>query len=57
MLSLFNIKIQLKIEHHQVIRKKSIETVVAPICDKVTLSKESIKKQIVTNGTNLINQS
>ena len=28
----------------------------APICGKITLAKESIKAQNVTNGTNLINQ-
>ena len=39
------------------IRKKAKEKVVAPICGEITLTKESIKIQRVTNGTNLINKS
>ena len=37
--------IQFKIEHHQVIRKKAKEKVVAPICGETTLPKESNKKK------------
>ena len=39
------------------IRKKAKDKVVAPICGKITLPKESIKKKKVTNGQNLITQS
>ena len=47
-----------RIQNHQVIRKKETkEKFVAPICGKITLPKESIKTQKVTNGTNLISQS
>ena len=42
-LNLFIPTIQLKIEHHQVIRKKVKEKVVAPICGKIALPKEYIK--------------
>ena len=48
--------IQLKIEHHQVIRKKAKEKVVEPICGKIKLPKESIKTQKVTNAPKLITQ-
>ena len=37
--------------------KESREKVVAPICGKITLPKEYIKTQKVTNGTKLITQS
>ena len=37
--------------------EKAKEIVVAPICGKITLTKEYIKTKKVTNGTNLITQS
>ena len=47
-----------RIQNHQVIRKKGTkEKVVAPIFGKITLPKESIKTQKVTNGPNFISQS
>ena len=49
--------IQLKIDHHQVRRKKAKVKVVAPVCGKITPPKEYIKTQKVTNGPNLITQS
>ena len=56
-LNLLITTIQLKIEHHQEIRKKAKEKVVASICGKITLLKEYINTQRVTNLTNLITQS
>ena len=50
-------KMHLRIQNHQVIRKKAKEKVVAPIYRKNTLPKESIKAQEVTNASNLISHS
>ena len=49
--------IQFKIKHHQVIRKNPKEKVVALICGEITLPKEYIKIQKVTNVPNFITQS
>ena len=50
--------IQLKIEHHQVImEREKKEKVVATICGKSKLPKESIKKKNVTNKQKFITQS
>ena len=56
-LDLLILTIQLKIEYHQVIRKKAQEKVLAPICGEITLTKESIKTKKVINGPKLITQS
>ena len=37
-------------------KKEAMEKFVAPICGKITLTKEFIKSKKVTNGPNLINQ-
>ena len=37
-------------------KKEAKEKFVAPICGEITLPKEFIKTQKVTNGPNLINQ-
>ena len=47
-----------RIQNHQVIRKKETkEKFVAPICGKITLSKEFINTKKVINGPNFIIQS
>ena len=50
-------KKHLRIQNHQVIRKKTQEKVVEPICGKITLPKEYIKTQNLINVPNLITQS
>ena len=51
-------KKDLRIQNHQVIRKKEAkDNFVAPIFGEITLPKESIKTQKVTNVTSLITQS
>ena len=56
-LNLLNIKDPVKNRSSSSGKKKSKEKVVAPICGKITLPKESIKTKKETNVSNLITQS
>ena len=56
-LNLLNINDAVKNRASSSDKKKPKETLVAPICGKIILPKESAKKQKLTNGTNFITQS